>query len=129
MASTVTLVSIAAICKTVLLAQSTSTRGQPAFVRLLKDRDRPIITISNHTSVYVSYYHFLLLERDDRLTMTLDRVDDPLIWGLMPWSTLSNPHTVRWSMGSADICFTNRCVTSFTHSFLHPLTMDFADTA
>ena len=64
MASTVTLVSIAAICKTVLLAQSTTTRGQPAFVKLLKDRDRPIITISNHTSVYVTLPLLLLPKRD-----------------------------------------------------------------
>ncbi|BFZ56509.1 Lyso-phosphatidylcholine acyltransferase [Savitreella phatthalungensis] len=40
-------------------------------------------------------------------------VDDPLIWGLMPWRTLIDPTMVRWSLGSADICFTNRVLSTF----------------
>lgn len=38
---------------------------------------------------------------------TLVRLDDPVMWGALPTATYFDPKTTRWSMGAADICFTN----------------------
>jgi hypothetical protein len=40
------------------------------------------------------------------------RVDDPLIWGVLPFKYAFNPGNHRWSLGSYDICFRNKCVKS-----------------
>lgn len=42
--------------------------------------------VSNHTSV----------------------VDDPVMWGVLPWRYLMDREGNRWSLGSHDICFTGR---------------------
>jgi hypothetical protein len=44
------------------------------------------------------------------------RMDDPLIWGVLPFRYAFNPANHRWSLGSYDICFQNR--------FAHPLLLD-----
>ncbi|KAI8451658.1 hypothetical protein BY996DRAFT_4585600 [Phakopsora pachyrhizi] len=39
----------------------------------------------------------------------LDRpLDDPIIWGIMPFSTFFNTEKVRWTLGASDILFTNQ---------------------
>jgi monolysocardiolipin acyltransferase len=35
------------------------------------------------------------------------RLDDPLIWGVLPARTYFNSHLTRWSLGASDIIFTN----------------------
>jgi len=52
-----------------------------------EERDRGLLTVSNHVSV----------------------VDDPLIWGVLPFSYAFNPGNHRWSLGSYDICFQSKC--------------------
>ncbi len=42
------------------------------------------------------------------LTKCLCRMDDPLIWGVLPFRYAFNPANHRWSLGSYDICFQNR---------------------
>lgn len=42
------------------------------------------------------------------LTSVACRMDDPLIWGVLPTSYAFNPSNHRWSLGSYDICFQNR---------------------
>lgn len=37
------------------------------------------------------------------------RMDDPLIWGTLPLSYAFSPKDLRWSLGSYDICFQNKC--------------------
>jgi monolysocardiolipin acyltransferase len=32
-------------------------------------------------------------------------MDEPLIWGVLPFRHLVAPTTMRWSLGSHDICF------------------------
>ncbi|KAJ6263274.1 Tafazzin [Drechslerella dactyloides] len=49
------------------------------------------ITVSNHTSV----------------------IDDPLIWGVLPFKYLLAPANLRWTLGSQDICFKNRLTSAF----------------
>jgi hypothetical protein len=38
----------------------------------------------------------------------VDRLDDPLIWGILPMSYYFNPDNMRWGLGSYDLCFTNK---------------------
>lgn len=35
------------------------------------------------------------------------RLDDPMIWGVLPFIYHWNPNNTRWSLGSYDICFKN----------------------
>ncbi|KAK4949329.1 Lyso-phosphatidylcholine acyltransferase [Elasticomyces elasticus] len=39
--------------------------------------------------------------------------DDPMIWGVLPYSYHWSPGNMRWSLGSYDICFRNRLQTAF----------------
>ncbi|RVD85736.1 uncharacterized protein DFL_004046 [Arthrobotrys flagrans] len=50
-----------------------------------------LITVSNHTSV----------------------MDDPIIWGILPFKYFLTPENLRWTLGSHDICFKNRFTTAF----------------
>jgi monolysocardiolipin acyltransferase len=38
---------------------------------------------------------------------TSDRLDDPLMWGILPASHYTRARPMRWSLGASDICFTN----------------------
>jgi hypothetical protein len=42
----------------------------------------------------------------------LDRMDDPILWGILPLSYMFNPDNLRWGLGSYDLCFTNKYVPS-----------------
>jgi len=57
----------------------------------IEGREKGLITVSNHVSV----------------------MDDPLIWGVLPFEYAFNPSNHRWSLGSYDICFQNRFLTAF----------------
>jgi len=50
---------------------------------------------------------------DAMLIIYVCRVDDPLIWGVLPFKYAFNPSNHRWSLGSYDICFTNRVLNAF----------------
>ncbi|CAJ0757799.1 13883_t:CDS:2 [Entrophospora sp. SA101] len=55
------------------------------FLKLLMDpkRTRPILTVANHLST----------------------VDDPLIWGSLPFKVFLNREKVRWTLGAQELCF------------------------
>ncbi|TVY25950.1 Lysophosphatidylcholine acyltransferase [Lachnellula hyalina] len=57
----------------------------------VEGRARGLITVSNHVSV----------------------IDDPLIWGVLPFKYAFSPSNHRWSLGSYDICFQNKFLSSF----------------
>ncbi|KAG9232545.1 hypothetical protein BJ875DRAFT_380459 [Amylocarpus encephaloides] len=59
--------------------------------RNVEGRERGLLTVSNHVSV----------------------VDDPLLWGVLPCRYAFNPANHRWSLGSYDICFQNKILSSF----------------
>lgn len=40
------------------------------------------------------------------------RLDDPLIWGILPLRYAFNPENLRWGLGAHDICFKNKYVQS-----------------
>ncbi|KAF2674273.1 hypothetical protein BT63DRAFT_6273 [Microthyrium microscopicum] len=91
-ASRVTIAAIGLFSKSVLnFLNSTRIYGLDAFVKLLDERKdvskrkKGLLTYSNHLSV----------------------VDDPFIWGALPARILCSPNTMRWSLGSEDICFVN----------------------
>lgn len=71
----------------------------------MEGRERGLITVSNHVSV----------------------LDDPLIWGVLPFRYLINPDNMRWGLGSYDLCFQNKALSTFftlgqilpTHRKLH----------
>ncbi|KAL3417410.1 acyltransferase [Phlyctema vagabunda] len=71
--------------------------GLDRFLQKLDDRkdvegrQRGLITVSNHVSV----------------------LDDPLVWGVLPARYSFNPENLRWSLGSYDICFKNKVLSSF----------------
>jgi len=66
--------------------------GLDRFRALLDEREDPrsrkrgLITVSNHISV----------------------IDDPFIWGSLPFRYGFNPDNMRWTLGSYDICFKNK---------------------
>ncbi|KAI0142848.1 hypothetical protein GGR57DRAFT_485402 [Xylariaceae sp. FL1272] len=76
---------------------SVETTGLQRFLEVLdqrKDiekRERGLITVSNHVSI----------------------LDDPLIWGVIPFKYGFNPTNHRWSLGAHDICFKNRPLSAF----------------
>ncbi|KAI8384784.1 acyltransferase-domain-containing protein [Radiomyces spectabilis] len=66
--------------------QQTRVYNIDAFLKIVDEdnRDRALITVSNHESVW----------------------DDPFLWGVLPVRTLLDIHKMRWVLGAADICFT-----------------------
>ncbi|KAF3924923.1 Tafazzin [Orbilia brochopaga] len=42
-----------------------------------------------------------------------DVIDDPLIWGVLPFKYLFTRENFRWTLGSQDICFKNRFTSAF----------------
>ena len=44
----------------------------------------------------------------------LDRMDDPILWGILPLPYIFNPDNLRWGLGSYDLCFTNKYVSLCT---------------
>lgn len=40
-------------------------------------------------------------------------MDDPIIWGILPLSYMFNPNNLRWGLGSYDLCFTNKGLSTF----------------
>ncbi|KAF2634746.1 hypothetical protein P280DRAFT_210124 [Massarina eburnea CBS 473.64] len=71
--------------------------GLDKFLELLDERQdvegrqRGLITVSNHISV----------------------MDDPIIWGILPLPYILNPSNLRWGLGSYDLCFTNKGLSTF----------------
>jgi hypothetical protein len=52
-----------------------------------------------------------------RLTKVSNRLDDPLIWGVLPLVPYgSDPSNHRWGLGAHDICFKNQYARMTRHS-------------
>lgn len=51
-------------------------------------------------------------ERENRGFLTymnhMSLLDDPFIWGILPWKNFFNPDTIRWSLAADNVCFGNR---------------------
>lgn len=76
--------------------KETRIEGLPLLLDLVeqgRDRNRGLLTISNHIST----------------------LDDPMLWGMMPFSTYLDTSKARWTLGAADILFTNRLIAPLFH--------------
>ncbi|TFK51525.1 acyltransferase-domain-containing protein [Heliocybe sulcata] len=85
-------------CKAFLkigFCSSVSITGLDILLQALQSREREngrgIVTVANHLST----------------------LDDPLLWGIMPWRTYFNERTTRWALGAHDIIFTNPIFSAF----------------
>ncbi|KAF2477356.1 uncharacterized protein BDR25DRAFT_249267 [Lindgomyces ingoldianus] len=97
-ASIFTMGAVGVLCRGFLFGLSnTEVYGMREFLELLDEREnvegrrRGLITVSNHVSV----------------------MDDPLVWGVLPLRYLGNPDNMRWGLGSYDLCFQNRALSTF----------------
>ncbi|KAL8676730.1 MAG: hypothetical protein Q9224_005140 [Gallowayella concinna] len=78
------------------VANSTEGHGLERFLHMLDRRKDParrrrgLITVSNHICV----------------------MDDPFIWGVLPFSYQIDPKNQRWALAAHDICFTNKIFSS-----------------
>ncbi|TPX12132.1 uncharacterized protein E0L32_007247 [Thyridium curvatum] len=86
------------VCKTILYGTNkVEVIGLDRFLQRLEKRkdvekrERGLLTVSNHISV----------------------VDDPLMWGIMPWRYIFNPQSLRWGLGAHDICYANPLFSNF----------------
>ncbi|KAI1358491.1 acyltransferase [Xylaria arbuscula] len=76
---------------------SVQVTGLQRFLDILEDRkdidkrQRGLLTVSNHVSV----------------------MDDPIMWGVLPFGHHFNPSNHRWSLGAHDICFKNPLLAAF----------------
>jgi monolysocardiolipin acyltransferase len=89
-ASALTIGVVGTLARTFLYALSTTeTHGLDNFLDIIDqrrdplNRERGLITVSNHLCV----------------------LDDPMMWGVLPFGYHWNPNNHRWSLGSHDICF------------------------
>ncbi|KAI1805801.1 hypothetical protein F4811DRAFT_560844 [Daldinia bambusicola] len=101
MTSSVVMGLTAALCRTFLYGlNSVEVTGLERFLEVLdqrKDvekRQRGLITVSNHISV----------------------LDDPMVWGVLPFSYAFNPSNHRWGLGAHDICYKNKLLASFFYA-------------
>ncbi|ORZ22219.1 acyltransferase-domain-containing protein [Absidia repens] len=86
--NTLVIGSIGIISKFVMSClETTKVYHMDRFLSIVHDdqRQRGIITVSNHMSVW----------------------DDPVLWGVFPMKTLLNIDKMRWVLGAADICYTS----------------------
>ncbi|KAF9691776.1 hypothetical protein EKO04_010363 [Ascochyta lentis] len=96
-ASMFTMGAVGLLCKGFLSLNSIETHGMERFLRLLderrepRERERGLITVSNHISV----------------------MDDPILWGILPLSYMFTPDNLRWGLASYDLCFTNKGLSTF----------------
>ena len=60
--------------------------------------------------VCMLHYASVTTSADTILMKCVYRIDDPLIWGVLPFKYGFDPGNHRWSLGSYDICFKNKCV-------------------
>ncbi|KAJ3189519.1 hypothetical protein HDU85_003150 [Gaertneriomyces sp. JEL0708] len=58
---------------------------------VLTNTSRPVITVANHSSV----------------------LDDPSLWGILPWRILLHRKRMRWSLGAKEICFSTAATSWF----------------
>lgn len=96
--SSLTMGMVGGICRSFLHGLSNiETFGLQRFLERLEERrdvgarERGLLTVANHVSV----------------------LDDPLIWGVLPYRHAFNPENHRWSLGSYDLCFQNKALSTF----------------
>ncbi|OAR00348.1 hypothetical protein LLEC1_00314 [Akanthomyces lecanii] len=101
--STAVMASVGAVCRGFLYAFNTvEVTGLQNLLgaldrRKTQGKDRGLITVCNHLAVCVA-----------KCCSRVNRVDDPLIWGILPMRYTFDVENLRWSLAAHDICFKNR---------------------
>lgn len=109
--STAVMASVGAVCRGFLYAFNTvEVTGLQNLLGVLDRRktqgkDRGLITVCNHLAVCVAGSVF---ESTLGVADLCRRVDDPLIWGILPMRYALDVEHLRWSLAAHDICFKNR---------------------
>ncbi|KAF9320785.1 hypothetical protein BG003_004772 [Podila horticola] len=87
--------SVAVISKTFMtFGAQTNVHNINPFLDVLCDpkRTRSILTVTNHAST----------------------VDDPLLWGTLPWKCYLSPsRTIRYALGAQELCYPNKTIGAF----------------
>ncbi|KAI0248525.1 acyltransferase-domain-containing protein [Lactifluus subvellereus] len=102
--SAATVAAIGLTCKAYLHSGlcSISVRGLPYLLEALDSPERQngqgVVTVSNHLSTNSPLFL---------------RLDDPLVWGILPARTYLRSHLTRWTLGASDIIFTNPVFSAF----------------
>ncbi|EMD35914.1 hypothetical protein CERSUDRAFT_115825 [Gelatoporia subvermispora B] len=96
--SKATVGTIGLVCKAFLnsgYCSSVTVNGLDNLLNALhsseREHGRGVITVANHIS----------------------RLDEPVIWGILPWRYYFNTHLTRWTLGASDIMFTNPVFSEF----------------
>ncbi|KDQ57868.1 hypothetical protein JAAARDRAFT_155484 [Jaapia argillacea MUCL 33604] len=96
--SRATVTAVALTCKAFLnlgYCASVTVNGLPILLDAMnsdeRNKGRGIVTVANHLST----------------------LDDPLVWGLLPWRSYLKERTTRWALGASDIMFTNPFFSTF----------------
>lgn len=81
--------------------------------RKTQGRERGLLTVCNHVAVYVKFslrrrsFFFFHSFANHELN-SFFRLDDPLIWGILPFRYAFDGANMRWGLGAHDICFKNK---------------------
>jgi len=139
-ASAFTMGAVGLLCKGFLNGLSkVETHGMEGFLKLLDEREDPasrqrglitgkwldcqgpracsiLTSVQSRTTSPCTYVcHNLLTVMDGLRSHNLYRMDDPILWGILPLAYIFTPDNLRWGLGSYDLCFTNKYVTSGMH--------------
>jgi monolysocardiolipin acyltransferase len=131
-ASSFVMGAVGLLCKGFLGLNRVETHGMEEFLRLLDEREdinkreRGLITgmrntqrcsyswMSNtcqyRTTSPCMYFYMPMRSRKFKIVRShmANRMDDPILWGILPLSYMFNPDNHRWGLGSYDLCFTNK---------------------
>lgn len=139
-ASAFTMGAVGLLCKGFLNGLSkVETHGMEGFLKLLDEREDPasrqrglitgkclyyqkprkcsvLTSVQSRTTSLCTYVcHNLRIVMDGLRLHNLYRMDDPILWGILPLAYIFTPDNLRWGLGSYDLCFTNKYVTSGMH--------------
>ncbi|OCH85080.1 acyltransferase-domain-containing protein [Obba rivulosa] len=96
--SKATVGTIGLVCKAFLnsgYCSSVTVNGLDNLINALHSSERSngrgVITMANHIST----------------------LDEPVVWGILPWKYYFNTHLTRWTLGASDIMFTNPVFSEF----------------
>jgi monolysocardiolipin acyltransferase len=117
--------AVGLLCKGFLSGLSrVETHGLEGFLKLLDEREdvdkreRGLITGMQQHSGVSGYLTLASIEPHIRVgtvkpshtrsRLTGCRMDDPILWGILPLKYLISSSNMRWGLGSYDLCFTNK---------------------
>lgn len=80
--------------------------GEQNLLRVLQDERRVAAGQGVMTCAWRPAGYFALTADCNHISV----LDEPLMWGTLPWWTFQSPRTTRWTLGASDIIFKNEYV-------------------